>query len=371
MGEYAHAQGNSLGNFGEFWDVVRRYPSVQGGFVWDWAEQDIRRPLITTPDSSGRDVTATLSGRPEVVAGRSGNALYFSGLDDTVEIYRDPALDLTGTGLTLDAVVLSGRAADERFHDPQQGRPVRAASHGSGHGSSSPSAAVVRSASSAPPSHRAGRARGIASPARTTARPCGCTSTAAKRPRPRGPDPSTTRVTTSLSAATPRRWASSTVAAPGTAPSTTSACTEVALDPGTIDADPAIGALLALDFDEFDTQGTYLSYGLYESGTDGLVTADRVAQPETAELAWVLAPIRITDADARAGRVTVTSERLFTDTSDLMLRWRVTEGATVVADGTAGDRRRTGRDDRRAAPGPSAQPGWLRAVPHRRSGDHP
>ena len=107
-----------------------------------------------------------------------------------------------------------------------------------------------------------------------------------------------------------------------------------ALDPETIAVDPVDDALLVLDFDEFDTQGTYLSYGLYESGTDGLVTADRVAQPETAELAWVLAPIRITDADASAGRVTVTSERLFTDTADLMLRWRVTEGATVVADGT-------------------------------------
>ena len=61
MGEYAHAQGNGLGNFGEFWDVVRRHPSVQGGFVWDWAEQDLRRPLVTTPDSSGRNVTASLS----------------------------------------------------------------------------------------------------------------------------------------------------------------------------------------------------------------------------------------------------------------------------------------------------------------------
>ncbi|MGK5643178.1 LamG-like jellyroll fold domain-containing protein, partial [Streptomyces sp. URMC 126] len=34
-----------------------------------------------------------------------GKALYLSGLDDFVEIRRDPALDLTGTGLTLDALV--------------------------------------------------------------------------------------------------------------------------------------------------------------------------------------------------------------------------------------------------------------------------
>ncbi|MCQ8828030.1 glycoside hydrolase family 2 TIM barrel-domain containing protein [Streptomyces malaysiensis] len=56
MGEYAHAMGNSLGNFREFWDVVRKYPQVQGGYIWDWAEQNITQPLLTTPDTSGNDI---------------------------------------------------------------------------------------------------------------------------------------------------------------------------------------------------------------------------------------------------------------------------------------------------------------------------
>ncbi|MGO4421117.1 glycoside hydrolase family 2 TIM barrel-domain containing protein, partial [Streptomyces sp. MCAF7] len=105
MGEYAHAMGNSLGNFREFWEVIRAYPNVQGGFIWDWAEQNIRRPLITTPDSSGNRIAASLSGKPQVVAGKSGKALYLSGLDDFVEVYRDPELDLTGASVTLDAQV--------------------------------------------------------------------------------------------------------------------------------------------------------------------------------------------------------------------------------------------------------------------------
>ncbi len=54
MGEYAHAQGNSLGNFREFWDVVRKYPQVQGGFIWDFIEQQIRLPLRTTPSGKER-----------------------------------------------------------------------------------------------------------------------------------------------------------------------------------------------------------------------------------------------------------------------------------------------------------------------------
>lgn len=37
--EYAHAMGNSLGGFKEYWDLVRKYPAYQGGFIWDFADQ--------------------------------------------------------------------------------------------------------------------------------------------------------------------------------------------------------------------------------------------------------------------------------------------------------------------------------------------
>jgi beta-galactosidase len=39
--EYAHAMGNSVGNFAELWDVIEKYPALQGGFIWDWADQAI------------------------------------------------------------------------------------------------------------------------------------------------------------------------------------------------------------------------------------------------------------------------------------------------------------------------------------------
>ena len=41
--EYAHAMGNSLGNFREYWDLVRKYDGFQGGFIWDFADQALRR----------------------------------------------------------------------------------------------------------------------------------------------------------------------------------------------------------------------------------------------------------------------------------------------------------------------------------------
>ncbi|QRX64568.1 DUF4981 domain-containing protein [Dysgonomonadaceae bacterium zrk40] len=39
--EYAHAMGNSLGNFTEYWDIIRKYPLLQGGFIWDWVDQGL------------------------------------------------------------------------------------------------------------------------------------------------------------------------------------------------------------------------------------------------------------------------------------------------------------------------------------------
>ena len=42
--EYAHAMGNSQGGFKEYWDLVRKYPKFQGGFIWDFVDQSVRWP---------------------------------------------------------------------------------------------------------------------------------------------------------------------------------------------------------------------------------------------------------------------------------------------------------------------------------------
>ena len=39
--EYAHAMGNGPGELKEYWDVFYKYPSAQGGFIWDWLDQGI------------------------------------------------------------------------------------------------------------------------------------------------------------------------------------------------------------------------------------------------------------------------------------------------------------------------------------------
>jgi beta-galactosidase len=39
--EYAHAMGNSLGSFSDYWDIFREHPRLQGGFIWDWVDQGL------------------------------------------------------------------------------------------------------------------------------------------------------------------------------------------------------------------------------------------------------------------------------------------------------------------------------------------
>ncbi len=41
--EYAHAMGNSTGNFKEYWDIFEKHPRMQGGFIWDWVDQGIAK----------------------------------------------------------------------------------------------------------------------------------------------------------------------------------------------------------------------------------------------------------------------------------------------------------------------------------------
>ncbi|MBT3386000.1 MAG: DUF4981 domain-containing protein [Prolixibacteraceae bacterium] len=45
--EYAHAMGNSVGNFQDYWDLIEKYDVLQGGFIWDWVDQG----LLTTNEA--------------------------------------------------------------------------------------------------------------------------------------------------------------------------------------------------------------------------------------------------------------------------------------------------------------------------------
>ncbi|APQ16749.1 glycoside hydrolase family 2 TIM barrel-domain containing protein [Maribacter hydrothermalis] len=39
--EYAHAMGNSVGNLQDYWNIIEKYPNLQGGYIWDWVDQSL------------------------------------------------------------------------------------------------------------------------------------------------------------------------------------------------------------------------------------------------------------------------------------------------------------------------------------------
>ncbi|MEU8989161.1 glycoside hydrolase family 2 TIM barrel-domain containing protein [Streptomyces sp. NPDC048558] len=98
MIEYSHAMGNSNGNFKKYWDLIRRYPVLQGGWIWDFVDQSLSWP---TPTRKLLTETGPGGLRGEIMA-PSGTFDRAKGITGGTVFARDASLDLTGS-LTLEA----------------------------------------------------------------------------------------------------------------------------------------------------------------------------------------------------------------------------------------------------------------------------
>lgn len=332
MGEYAHAMGNSLGSITEYWDVVRRYPQVRGGFVWDWADANPRQPRYLTPDSSPSGIQAFAVGKPELVTGRRGDAVSLSGLDDFIDVFRDPRLDLTGP-LTLDAwvrpgtwsgsfpILTKGQAYGLRMADE------RTLEFGVDVGTRATVSATVP-ADWYDTWHRVtGVYDGAALRLYLDGAPV-AEAAASGAVRPGLWEVNIGRDAQAQRDDTRTRLAHGLVDDVRIYPT---ALTAAQLAAG---ADPYQEAVLALDFDSFDRRGNFVSLGLSLSGADGLVGADRTPQPETVELAWAHSPVRFTALDVAAGRIRVHNEQRVGDPLGLRLEWSLTEVDRVLVSGS-------------------------------------
>ena len=95
--EYSHAMGNSSGNMWLYWDLIYSKPYLQGGCIWDWVDQGMRKPVpsrVTVADRSRSALVCNMG------KGEKTDGLYTG----TVTIPDAPQLNLTGP-LTLEAVV--------------------------------------------------------------------------------------------------------------------------------------------------------------------------------------------------------------------------------------------------------------------------
>lgn len=98
MIEYAHSMGNSTGNFNEYWDVIRRHDVLQGGWIWDFADQALTWPA---PTRKLLTETGPVGLKGEVI-NPSGSFSHRHGVSGATVFARDDRLDLTGS-LTLEA----------------------------------------------------------------------------------------------------------------------------------------------------------------------------------------------------------------------------------------------------------------------------
>ena len=102
--EYAHAMGNALGNFKEYWEIFRNYPNAQGGFIWDWIDQSVSTKVenTTTYTITDPNTGAATKFEGSVLDGRNGTKAIKGGY-----VAADSAKLATNstTGITLDVWV--------------------------------------------------------------------------------------------------------------------------------------------------------------------------------------------------------------------------------------------------------------------------
>ena len=75
--EYAHAMGNALGNFQEYWDEIYSHPRMLGGFIWEWADEGIEA-VRSQRDSSVKFQVSGFRNNPRAAADSSLFTLHSS-----------------------------------------------------------------------------------------------------------------------------------------------------------------------------------------------------------------------------------------------------------------------------------------------------
>lgn len=108
MDEYLAATGNGLGGLDEYWEVIRDYKRTIGGAIWDWMSPGITAWHQQIEDRSEFKHIVDLQGKGTIIPGKEGSALRLSGHDSWVEVYRDPALDITGNTISVDLWIKPG-----------------------------------------------------------------------------------------------------------------------------------------------------------------------------------------------------------------------------------------------------------------------
>jgi beta-galactosidase len=101
LDEYLAVTGNGGGALDDYWDAFYSHPRSMGGAIWDFVSTGITEPVRILKDASSNNVQVNVMGRAKLTAGVSGKGIDLNGHDQWVEVYRDNALEISGSQLTL------------------------------------------------------------------------------------------------------------------------------------------------------------------------------------------------------------------------------------------------------------------------------
>ncbi|WP_264556066.1 glycoside hydrolase family 2 TIM barrel-domain containing protein [Halocatena marina] len=336
MGEYNHAMGNSLGLVERFWEEIEEHDQLQGGFIWDWVNQRLDEKHTTTPDATEYGNDGVFHGKPTVIDARGGSAVELSGLDDWVELYRDPSLDVTESGLTLEIEVQprqpwTGSDAFLTKGDTQYGLKMSDESTLQFF-VYDPDEEWITAESTVPDGwygnwhHVAGVHTG--SELRLYVDGTQLASTPHDGSINHNPRPVNIGRNADKHRANWEGWLSN-------ARYRRAAIHDRGLSANELgSSDPGSSAVLWLDFETFETDGTFRSYGVDPFCCNGLVDADRVPRPELWQLKKAHQPVRLRGADLAAGLVEVTNRYNFTNLSALETQWQLRAGGDTLQQGS-------------------------------------
>jgi len=337
MGEYMHAMGNSVGNFDEFWDIIREFPSLQGGFIWDWVDQGLRQKLVLTPDLSRNQNHGALMNHPKIVEGKFGKAIQLSGLDDYVEIYDHPNLDITGDQVTVEAwiypraskelnpIVTKGTSqfALEQLH------PDSLQFHVQSYRAGATAKARVPNDWDYNWHHLAGVYNGEEVKLFIDGEVVAKVAFSGNISRSHFPVSIGKNVERNVSSVA--GYLSNSVIDNVRIYARALEASEL----GFHRQEAAPGAELVLNFDEFhDTGQTFLSYGSDAFCINGTVFADRSVQPETWQVKRSHAPVRVKPVDLAKGEVRIINYHHFTNLNELTATWRLHTAEKELQSGT-------------------------------------
>jgi beta-galactosidase len=101
MDEYLSIAGNGGGGMDDYWRVIYAHPRSMGGAIWDFVSTGITEPVRRLEDSSPHGTFVHIMGKARLVTGYSGKGIDLNGHDQWVEVYRDEQLEMNGDQLTL------------------------------------------------------------------------------------------------------------------------------------------------------------------------------------------------------------------------------------------------------------------------------